>query len=198
MKKILLCTALFAVSISGYSQTEATTKEGKKVLLNSNGTWAYADGDCNTLTETKTYAGGKVMSSAKEVISVSSDAGKTGITINIVKGTGALILNLGRIEREIFCVSKNAPMSIEFTDGTKLAVKHMGDLNCNGNFSCFLGEQVGTDKELEILKTKKIKKVSIEYTDTENGNVKKFTKEYTLSADQTEKINKIIKCLTNS
>ncbi|TRW25721.1 hypothetical protein FMM05_05730 [Flavobacterium zepuense] len=198
MKKILLCAALFVATISAVAQTEATTKDGKKVVLNSNGTWAYADGDCNLLTETKTYTGGKTMTSAKEPIKLFDDASaKTGVSLDAIKGSSSLILNFGRIERIAICINKNAPLNLEFTDGTKLVLKHMGELDCKGNFSCFLGEQMNTGKELGVLKSKKIKKVSIEYTDTENGAIKKFTKDYTLTADQGEKLSKIINCLSN-
>jgi len=198
MKKILLCSALFVATISAIAQTEATTKDGKKVVLNSNGTWAYADGDCYLLTHTKTYTGGTIVTSAKDPIKLFDNASaSTGISLAVIEGSSSLILNFGRIEQVVMCIDKNAPMNLEFTDGTKLVLMHMNELDCEGNFSCFLGEQMKTGKELETLKIKKIKKISIEYTDTENGLIKKFYKDYTLTANQGEKLSKTIICLSN-
>lgn len=43
MKSLIVLIIAIAFSISGYSQITATTSSGKKVILNSDGTWKYAD-----------------------------------------------------------------------------------------------------------------------------------------------------------
>lgn len=194
MTQKLFTVCIFLFSALVYSQTEATTKDGKKVILNDNGTWIYAD--CATLLKTETYSG-NTMTSAKENIKVSADGGKTGLNISLVKGTTAVMLNFGIIESDIKCVNKDAPLVIEFTDASRVTVTHMGDLNCKGNFALFLAEDIGNIKELELLKTKNIKKVTLEYTDSNSGNIIKNTKEFIFGAAQADKFKKIVQCLSN-
>jgi len=195
MKKILFAAGFFLTAFTVYSQTEATTKSGVKVLLHQNGTWTY--NDCSQLLETKTYTGGKVMTSAKENIKISTDNGVTGIDIALIKGTEAVILNFTNLSKAVLCVNKNAPMIVEFGDGTKTTLVNPTDLNCNGRFACFLGENLGNVKDLELLKLKKIKKVTIEYTDTENGAIKKNLSVFTFNDAQADKFMKTIQCLSN-
>jgi hypothetical protein len=157
-------------------------------------TWTYAD--CSALTETKTYAGGKVMTSSKEKFRISAD-GINGIDISILKGTGTTIFNFASVKDDLKCISKDAPGTIEFTDGSKIAIKHMNDLNCMGNFSCFFGSAVGSEKEAKVLQTKKIKKISLQYTKQENNAVVKYTEDFNVAAAQADKILKTIQCLSN-
>lgn len=50
MKKLLLLNLLLITTLS-FSQTQtATTEDGKKVILNDNNTWQYADGSDNKNT----------------------------------------------------------------------------------------------------------------------------------------------------
>lgn len=194
MKLKLITASLLFLSAIAYSQTEATTKDGKKVILNKDMTWTYAD--CSALTETKTYAGGKVMTSSKEIFRVSAD-GKTGIDISILKGTGTTIFNFASISKDIKCVNNDAPGTIEFTDGSKIAIKHMSDLNCKGNFSCFLGSAVGTETEAKALQNKKIKKITLEYSKTENDKLVQSKEDFNVTPVQADSILKTIQCLYN-
>jgi len=192
---IKLFTASFLlIPALSYCQTEATTKDGKKVILNTDMTWTYAD--CGALIETKTYPGGKVVTSSKEDIRVSAD-GINGIDISILKGTGLLIFNFAAVNKDIRCVHKDAPGIIEFTDGSKIRIKHMSDLNCKGNFSCFVGTGVGSEADAKVLHTKKIKKISMEYTKTENNAIVKYTEDFNVAPSQADKILKTIQCLSN-
>lgn len=193
MKRKLLSVGFLLVSIMAYSQTEATTKDGKKVILNSNGTWLYAD--CAGLLKTETYSG-KTMTSNKDNIKVSADGGKTGLNISLIKGS-AIILNFGIIESVAKCVKEEAPMIIEFTDGNKTTVNHMSKLSCEGNFSVYFSSEIGNIKQLEILKTKKIKKVTIEYTDTENGVIVKQNEEFVFGTTQADAFLNVLQCLSN-
>jgi hypothetical protein len=194
MKKTLFTAALSIISAASYCQTEATTKDGKKVILNKDMTWAYAD--CGNLTETKTYTGGKVMTSSKGNIRISSD-GNSGLDLAILKGTGTIILNFATVGYEIKCVRKDAPGTIEFTDGSTISIKHMGDLNCTGNFSGFFGSGMGNDAVAKTLKSKAVKKVTLEYTDTKNNVEIKNTESFTVAAADADKILKTIQCLSN-
>ncbi len=194
MKKNLLTAGLLIFSVFAFSQTEATTKDGKKVTLNANGTWMYAD--CAALLKTETYSG-KTMTSGKENIKVSADGGKTGLSISLIRGS-AIILNFGIIEAAAKCIKEEAPMIVEFTDGSKTTVNHMGKLSCEGNFSVYFSSSLGNVKQLEMLITKKIKKVTIEYTDTNNGVIVKQHDEFVFGTAQADGFAKVLQCLSNS
>ena len=151
--------------------------------------------NCEELIETKTYPGGSVMSSPKEKIRVFKDA-DNGLEIMLVKTTESVIVNFNAFGG-IKCVRKNAIAEITFTDDTKLSLQNMGDLDCRGNFSYFMGGAIGKEKELGLLKLKTMKKVKIEYADTDDkGNLKLIYEETAFTKEQGERIMKVIDCLT--
>lgn len=194
MKRKLLSVGFLLLSVLAYSQTEATTKEGKKVTLNADGTWMYAE--CASLLRIETY-NGKTMISAKQDIKVSANAGKSGIEISLIKGPGSVILNFASFGDGTKCIVKNAPMVVEFADGAKFTINHMDDLNCKGNFALFLGEKLGTGKELNTFKTKKIKSVSIEYTSSKDGAISKYSESSVFTDAQADTFMKTVQCLSN-
>lgn len=97
MRRILLTTSLF-LTIGAMAQTEATTKEGKKVLLNSNGTWMYTE--CAGLLKTEN-TGGKMMTSAKDIITIPATATSTGLSITLLKGSESVIFNFATPGKDI-------------------------------------------------------------------------------------------------
>lgn len=194
MRTTLLLATCFAFTLTAFAQTEAITKDGRKVILNNNGTWILAD--CADLVKTETISG-KTMTSAKENIILPGKSADDGITITMIKGSESLILNFGLIKRQVKCVNKYAPMVIDFTDGTQATFNHMSKLDCEGNFACFLGEKAGKGKELELLKTKKIKKIAIEYSDVKNDKMVQTSEEFIFTKDVSEKFYQTIQCLTN-
>src|SRR5690554_2707900 len=102
MKKQLLFLLAFTMSLtSAYAQIEVTTKDGKQVLLNENGTWEYVksesdtteksaeSNDCSTYVSTKTdKVIGKSSTASKETLVISSDGGKTGFGIFMIHISG--------------------------------------------------------------------------------------------------------------
>lgn len=88
-------------------------------------------------------------------------------------------------------------MAVTFTDGTTMQIKHMGSLNCKGNFAFFLGESMGNKNILEALITKQIKKVVIEYSETEDGKIKTISKETVFDAKTADKVMQVAQCLSN-
>ena len=193
MRKILLTTSLF-LTIGALAQTEATTKDGKKVMLNPNGTWMYSE--CASLLKTEN-TGGKMMTSSKDDITIPATTTSTGLSISIIKGSESVIFNFATLSKDIYCVSKDAPMAVSFTDGTSIQIKHMGSLNCKGNFAFFLGESMGNKNILEALINKQIKKVVIDYSDTENGKIKIISKETVFDAKTAGKVMHVAQCLSN-
>lgn len=193
MKKIIFTlSCIFSVS-AGYSQ------------LSSNNTNSYVTEDkyyndtengCNTLIKTETYPGGQVMTSAKEPIIISNN-GSPVVHVVLIKGLDGLIMNIGLIDAEVLCISKNANAEVTFTDNKKITIKHLSDLDCRGNFTCFLGEAFMNKKELDALKVKKIKQVTVTYTDLKNEELVYFKKTYNFTVQEGEKIMKTINCLSN-
>lgn len=194
MTRILSLSVMMLFATTVFAQAEATTKDGRKVLLNSNGTWAYFD--CAAFIKTETYTGGKVMTSAKENIKITKD-GKTGLEIILLQGSESLIIRLSPIVRQVKCVSKNNILKLDFTDGTSRSLTHMNDIDCGGNFNVYLGKSLGNTADLEALKTKKIKKIAIQYTDTKDDAIVKYFEDHVVSDSEATLIQRTINCLTN-
>ena len=177
------------------SQTQATTTDGKKVILDKNGTWMYAEADCGALIKSGTYAGGKTMLLSKEDIIVSPDNGATGVKISLTRGTNLLLVNIINLVPKLKCVAEKAPITLEFVDGTKMVTQHAANSNCTADFSLTLGKTKDDIKLLDILKSKKIRKITIGYTTSES---KEYTEEFIFTNVQAEKFSKTIQCLFNS
>lgn len=182
MKQIILSLVLI-ISVSVFSQTQA----GKNTV---------SAGDCDRLLKIEDLPDGKLTTAARDNIIISKDNGKTGLSVLLLKGSGAIILNFSTLGKGIWCIRKDAKGLVYFHDGTQMEIKHMGSLDCKGNFSCFLGEATGYGNELEQLKSKKIRKLSIEYTETENGAIKIVTTETEFPDTEAEKIMNILQCMT--
>jgi hypothetical protein len=92
MKKVTLILTLAAFCVNAiFAQTEASTTDGKKVILNDDGTWKYAEQDekkvsesseCSELIKTETdKVTGQSTVMAMETIVISEDGGKSGLGI---------------------------------------------------------------------------------------------------------------------
>ena len=88
-------------------------------------------------------------------------------------------------------------MDIHFKDGTKSAVAHMGDINCDGNFYLFLGDAFQNKPLLEKLKSAKISSVAITYTNSENGKLTDTVEEFSFSDEQAKIFVQGLNCLSN-
>jgi len=182
------------ISYAIFAQTEATTTDGKKVILNDDGTWSYAE--CGALVKSE-ISNGKMYTSAKDKITINEIGKSTGIDVTLLKGSTSVIVNFVYNGSDIKCIDKDAPMIIEFTDDTKVNMKSMNDLNCKGSAALFLGKQMGNEANLKLLATKKIKKISIEYSVKQNNEIVKIVGDFNTTPEQGDKIMKTIKCLGN-
>jgi hypothetical protein len=179
MKKIT--TILFAIIVNltfVFGQTqEATTTDGKKVILNSDGTWKYAEikkdtakpktSDCSNWIETSTdkVSGTTTTGSISNLI-VSTDGGTTGFGIYMFNGsTGSLVLIIQAVGAGS-CIDEGAKINILFTDGTRLELASEGDFNCKGKATAYFGGIFGKKKQLEELKTKKIQTMRVWTSDS--------------------------------
>lgn len=178
-----------------HSQTEATTKDGQKVVLNKNGTWMYAG--CEELIKSGTYSGGKTLLSSKENIIVSPDNGVTGVKISMYKGTDVFLININNLVTNLKCVTTKAPIVLEFTDGYKVTTQHALALNCKAEFALSLANTKDDIKLLDLLKVKKIKQITIEYTTSDGEGTKKYLESFIFNTLQSEKFMKTLQCLSN-
>lgn len=180
MRKIILTAfAIIAtISVSFGQSEEATTKSGKKVVLNSDGTWKYQeekttqtttakDSDCSNYIETtEDKMTGKKSTAGKSTIVVSTDGGKKGLGILLMKSSsGSLIVSIQAVGAGS-CIDEGNKINILFKDGSKLELASDGKFNCKGNATLYFGGVFGKKKQLEELKTKKIQTMRVWTSDS--------------------------------
>lgn len=213
---IILLVCLFAGFTAGAQTIEATTATGKKVILSPDGTWKYAGDEKQKPGEkpeepkkekkTPTPVTGTMPADCEELLEVTDDTrtglritrsksrmiadetgGKTQLGIAVQKNSKQIITLLLYPIGSGNCIGEGNKVDIEFTDGSKMELSHDGFANCNGESSINFGGNYGKKKQLELLKTKKIKKIKAW---TQQGSVQQ-----TLPADIQEKLLKLFNCL---
>jgi len=201
MKKITmtLLTVLMTMTVAFGQTQEATTADGKKVILNSDGTWKYAEvendtakvnsSDCSNWIATETdKVSGNTSTAAKNTLIVSTDGGKTGFGIFMMQSSkGGLILVIRAVGAGS-CIDEGAKINILFTDGSRLELASEGDFNCKGKATVYFGGVFGKKKQLEELKTKKIQTMRVWTSDSY------VEKDFT--TDNQEEFYNVINCLT--
>lgn len=175
MRKIILPLFTFITFCAhSFAQTEeATTKSGKKVILNSDKTWKYVTdekiqttssdtSDCLKYIETtEDKMTGKKTTAAKGTIIVSKDGGKKGLGIFLMQSSsGSLIVSIQAVGAGS-CIDQGNKVNILFTDGSRLELSSDGKFNCKGNATLYFGGVFGKKKQLEELKTKKIQTMRV-------------------------------------
>jgi len=177
---VLVC----CIFLESNAQIKATTADGKKVILNSDGTWKYdlktdslsrtqpdtamvkpppakppLNLDCSVLVSfQRELAGDKYVGVSKKMI-VSEDS-KTGFTISFVKSkNGPLIWTTDILGGQ--CVNEENKMTIVFTDGMRLLLGNDGKSNCEGTFTLYFGTTYGKEASLELFKTKEIAAIRV-------------------------------------
>jgi hypothetical protein len=161
-------TVLLSVTFAFGQTQKATTENGKKVILNEDGTWKYADtvksastnldpNDCSNWIKTEEdKVSGKSYTTMKEYLVVSKDGGKKGFGISLMlSGKGSIILSIKAVGAGS-CIDRGAKINILFTDGSRLELSTDGDFNCKGNATIYFGNVFGKKKQLAELQTKKI------------------------------------------
>lgn len=199
MKKLILTISILTfTALSTFAQTEATTKDGKKVILNDDGTWKYAEKtniettislDCADLISTETdKMTGKSTTSSKEILIISEDGGKSGFGIFIMDISGSLVFSILAVGAGN-CIDDDDKMNVLFRDGTRLELENNGKFNCDGEFKLYFGGSFGKKKELEIFRTKEVETMRIW---TSKSYVEKD-----FSSDQSKQLMKTVDCLLN-
>lgn len=194
-RTIFTITALVFVVFSIFSQIEATTSTGKKVILNPDNTWTFKDTegldyDCNCndyISTQEDKVTGTVMVAAKVIVTISADPEKGCLIIDFMKGgTKTLIISFHAFGASS-CVDKENKINILFRDGTKIELSNKSNFNCDNKLSEYLGGLFKKDYELELLRTKEMETIRVW---TSKGFV-----EENLSVSQSKNIKLTIDCL---
>lgn len=197
MKKLILAS-LILVSTSLSAQQEATTRDGKKVILNENGTWIYkpvekvstSNLDCSDLIITQTdKMTGKSSVVSSETLIISDDDGKTGFGVGFLDVSGTVVFSILTVGAGS-CIDDSDKMNVLFRDGTRLELTNNGGFNCDSKFTLYFGTSFGKKKELQIFKTKEIESMRIW---TSKSYVEKD-----FSNAQSKRFMKTVNCLTSS
>ena len=189
---ILICNLLS-------SQINATTEDGKKVILLNNGTWKYekaiekevqesSKSNCDAYTVTTVdKVTGKSSISSKSTIIISENGGKKGFGILALKSSNSLILSIQAVGAG-GCIDDDNKMNVLFRDGTRLELVNDGKFNCDARYTQYFGGNFGKKKELEMFQNKEVEIIRI-------WTSKSFVEEE-LTKEQSNELMNTIKCLT--
>lgn len=199
MHKKLLTLTLF--SLFGqllFSQINATTENGKKVILNNNGSWEYIDTkdsessdlslECSDLIVTEEdKMTGKSSTGAKETLIISDDGGKNGFGIYALNGSKSTILVIQAVGAGN-CIDDDDKLNILFRDGSRLELYNDGKFNCDAKMTLYFGGIFGKKKQLKELASKEIETMRVW---TSKSYVEK-----NFSSNQSKQLMQTIKCLS--
>lgn len=202
MKKITTSLLMFLIAMTfAFGQTQkATAENGKKVILNFDGTWKYADtvktaqtylnpNDClNWIKTVEDKVSGKSFTSMKDYLVLSQDGGKKGFGINLMLSNSNSIIFSIKAAGAGSCIDKGAKINILFTDGTRMELASDGDFNCKGNSTIYFGGSFGEKSQLNEIK---VKKIDIMRVWTSDSYV-----EQKFDPDQAEQFKNALNCLT--
>lgn len=198
MLKRLVCTLLFTflLSVNISAQIKATTEDGRRVILNQDGSWVFDEEKPSTKTTeeltcddlTKKVVdkmSGNTFYSQKETLIVSQD-GTNGFGFTMLSSDGTLILNTKAIGAGS-CIDDTDTMNVLFRDKTLLELENDSDFNCDSEHTLYFGGGMGRTDELKMLKTKDVETIRVW---TSNGYV-----EEDFSTVESQKFKKTIQCL---
>lgn len=203
MKKIISTITILTLTVlSTFAQTEATTNDGRKVILNDDGTWKYVEtktentestdnSDCSNYISTETdKVTGKASVAAKEMLVVSKDGGKNGFGFYILKSDkGSIIFSIQAVGAGN-CIDDDDKMNVLFRDGTRIELVNDADFNCDAKYTQYFGGVFGRKKELEMFRTKEVETIRIW---TSDGYV-----EEDFNSEQSNQLLHTVDCLLNN
>ena len=131
-----------AVRFNSFSQTPATCSE-----------WTTLKTDTVT---------GKITVVSKEVLMVSADHGKTGLSIYsfLNSRSKVVIISIQAIGAGK-CVDKGDKINILFEDDARLDLTNTNDFNCDGSSTLYFGGGLGNHNEMQLLLSRKVKTMRV-------------------------------------
>ena len=196
---LLFLTLLTLTTVNVFSQVEATTTDGLKVILNENGTWEYIENDkvtkpeseydCSDLISTEIdKVTGISYTGSIEPIVISDYEGGTGFSILFVKGRNSVIISI-QIVGAGNCINDDDKMNVLFRDGTRLELTNEIGFNCDGDFSLYFSGVFGKQRQLEMFGSIEVETMRIWIS---NSYVEKD-----FNSDQSIKFMKSVECIMN-
>ncbi len=125
---------------------------------------------------------------SRSMIVVAEPGGKKEIGILFQKNSKGILTVFLRPVGAGECIGEGNKINIVFGDGSKLELTHDGFANCRGEAAANFGSNWGRKKQLEELKTKKIKSIRVW---TQQGSVQQ-----TLTDENAEQFLKMFNCLS--
>jgi len=141
---------LLLLPIFSFSQEIVTTSSGKKVKLNSNGTWEYVqtgkketvEFKCEDVIETSVdKVTGKSSIATKDFITVGDK--ENGFNIIMLITSNSLVFSLG-VNGKVGCIDEKDKMNVLFRDGTRIELLHNSKFNCTGDFTVYFSKSFRT------------------------------------------------------
>jgi hypothetical protein len=168
MRNALLLLAFLA--FSAQAQMTAVTQDGRRVMLNPDGTWKPVDqpGDssavetnCSGLLIHGTDAAGKAIVSS-DLMLVSYDGGSTGFGLVLEGGDerGYYTLHLTAAGAKD-CVKKYAKVKISFQDGSSELMASDALVNCKGDVPIHMGGSFGRMDLMTALSQRAVRSIRI-------------------------------------
>lgn len=168
--KFKFIVVFMLTSISAFSQIEATTTDGKKVLLNSNGTWSYKNETssktdnltvCDSLVEMITdKVSGESYLTMKKSLLISKDE-KNGFLVWMSKSKQGNLIIRFKIYGAGSCVEKDTKINILYRDGSRQELNANNDFNCEQTAVVYFGGVFGKTKIQDEFKLKEIETLRI-------------------------------------
>lgn len=159
------------------ADSRATTESGKVVLLNSDGTWKYADlvsddsttadpidlNDCSNLINTsEDRVTGITYTSSKNYLVIDNPTDEGGhIAMSFFLGSeksitwGLDVFGAGQ------CINEGDKINILFTDGSRMELQNDSDFNCEKRSTVYFGSVWGKQRQLSDLINKKIQIIRV-------------------------------------
>lgn len=164
---VIISLCLF--TIWGFAQVPATTEDGKKVILNEDGTWLYDDGEntpaasyeCENLIKIVTdKMTGKSTYGAESRIKVYNKDATNGFVIYVYEKSRSIVLNMYVVGASE-CIRKDSKILILFRNGKRLELVNNGDANCNSFFDLYFDGAYGKTRELKMFSKNEVESFRI-------------------------------------
>lgn len=194
---ILLLTV--SVALRGHAQIEATTADGKIIILNNDSTWRYkkvvkrdavkVDFDCKNYIETKTdKVSGRTGTYSTKPVMITKDQ-KNGLAIQMLaRKTGGFAVSIVTVQSGV-CIDEGSLTNILFRDGSRIELKNESSFNCDAGTSYWFGGPDGKEEEAKILQSVEIDIIRIRTT---KGRI-----EETLTPQQSRQLMRTVYCMNN-
>ena len=119
--------------------------------------------DCYQWIMTKLdSASGKNVVTARDVIMISDDHEKTGLSIySFLNSSGKVLVIYIQAVGAGTCVDKGDKINILFNDGEEIELSNTNDFNCDGAATMYFGGALGKEDALQMLTSRDIKTMRV-------------------------------------